>query len=113
MAESHKTRHAHVMHARSFLALACSSVWMPNCVFLRVAEVASPLAWIIKVLNLVSHHGSIITSEDHAMLLHALLSLIQCIQNDPSRNQVASIASMKERCEDVLRDFFLSSRNDD
>lgn len=46
------------------------------------------------------------------MLLRALLSSIQCIQNDPSRNQVASIASMKER-EDVLRDFFLSSRNDD
>lgn len=84
VAESHKTRHARVMHARSFLALACAcmrarvyaSVCVPSCVFLRVAQVASPLAWIIKVLNLVSHRGSIITGKDHANLLSAFLSLL-------------------------------------
>lgn len=40
--------------SRAF-ARMCSCVL--SCVFLRVVQVASPLAWIVKVLNLVSHRG--------------------------------------------------------
>lgn len=65
-------------------------------VWLRVLRVADPLAWIIKVLNLVSHCGLIITTEHHASpqlsfsrcspLLLASLHLVQrsYIHEDPN-----------------------------
>ena len=76
----------------------CVCACLAACSSLRVAEVASPLAWIIKVLNPVSHRGSIITSKDRAMLRvaslrAARLSSARCIRNDPSRSEVASIAT--------------------
>lgn len=51
--------------------------WLRICAWLRVLRMADPLAWIIKVLNLVSHCGLIITSEHH-MRVGALAPLQAC-----------------------------------
>ena len=50
--ESHKARHAHVVHA-------CVHTAQVRVEY-GVVQVLGPLAWIIKVLNLVSHCGLII-----------------------------------------------------
>lgn len=94
MVESHKARHAHVVHA-------CVHTAQVRVEY-GVVQVLGPLAWIIKVLNLVSHCGLIIILA-RTMLTSALLSLSvsPCIRSDPRqwrrRDEAVSITLLKQR----------------